>query len=82
MAKSIKFHAVLLDECGSEFGADVTAPSRDAAYDGLRDSYPESRVVQLESPEDTQRREHDLYARVCAEIDGDEFGNYDDEDYL
>jgi len=47
-----KFHAVLTDECGSEFGATVTAESRDSAYEMLQEDYPESRVIQLESPEE------------------------------
>ncbi len=62
-----KFHAVLIDECGSEFGADVVAPDHDAARDMLRDDYPESNVVQLESAHDTQAREHRMYTRLLNE---------------
>jgi hypothetical protein len=60
----IKFHAVLTDECGSEFGADVTANTRMEAYAMLDEDYPESRVVQLESPDDTARREKAIYNEV------------------
>lgn len=76
----IKFHAVMVDETGCEFGAEVEAPDRETAYDRLRERYPESRVDQLESPEDTLRREHEIYLAVAREIDGDDF-DYDwDED--
>lgn len=73
----IRYHAVLLEECGYEFGADVTAASREEAYDELREMYPENRgIVQLESPEDTAARERRMYARLEAEMDGDCY--YDD----
>lgn len=72
----IQFHAVLLDETGCEFGADIEASTHYEAEGLLRERYPESRVVQLESPEDTTAREAALYARISAEIDGVEF--YDD----
>lgn len=72
------FHAVMLDECGQEFGAGVEAANRDEAYEMLREDYPENRgIVQLESPADTAKREADIYARACAEY-GDE--DFDDED--
>lgn len=74
----INFHAVLMDETGCEFGADIAAPSRDEAYDRLRENYPESRVVQLEAPEDTARREAAIYARISAEQDDD--ADYSDWD--
>jgi hypothetical protein len=60
------FHAVLLDECGGEFGADVTVSSRDNAYDQLAENYPESRVVQLESPADTAEREQAIRDKAEA----------------
>lgn len=78
----INFHAVLVDETGCEFGADMSAPSRDIALDMLRDMYPESRVVQLESPEDTRQREHRLYMELEAEDwDGEEDEDFEDEDW-
>lgn len=55
------YHAVMVDETGCEFGADIDARSRSVAYDGLRERYPESRCVQLESPADTRLRERRLY---------------------
>lgn len=78
MANLIHFHAVMIDETGCEFGASVSAHSRGEAYEKLQDNYPESRVDQLESPEDTARREAEIYARVSAEYDNDYF---DEEDY-
>lgn len=74
----IHFHAVMIDETGCEFGADIEAHSRGEAYSLLREYYPESRVDQLESPEDTARREAETYARACAEYDDDYF---DEEDF-
>jgi hypothetical protein len=67
----INFHAVMVDETGCEFGADVRATTREEAYEMLEENYPESRCVQLESSEDTARREAEIYARVSAEYDGD-----------
>ena len=73
---SINYHAVLTDECGGEFGASVFAADRDAAYDELAEQYPESTVVQLESPQDTQKREHAIYAHV-SDDDWMDDDNYD-----
>ena len=74
-----KFHAVMLDECGDEFGASVSARSRDAAREKLREMYPENRgIVQLESPADTRRREAETYRRIHAEYND---GRPDYEDY-
>lgn len=76
-----KYHAVMIDECGGEFGADVEASSREDAYEQLHEDYPESRVAQLESPEDTIAREQRIYADALAGIDYDDDGrpihNYD-----
>lgn len=69
------YHAVFEDECGGEFGAGCQAESRDQARRILEENYPESRIVQLESPEDSREREAALYARVSTYYD-------DDEDYL
>lgn len=71
------YHAVMTDECGGEFGADVEASSRSEAYEKLREDYPESRVAQLESPEDTQAREERLYAKLWDD-DRDHYDDYDD----
>jgi len=59
-----KFHAVMIDETGCEFGVSVTARSREAAFDKLREDYPESRCDQLESPADTRKREQRMYRQA------------------
>ena len=65
------YHAVMVDETGCEFGVDISAPSRRAAYARLREDYVESRCVQLESPRDTARREKAMYDRIIAEYWGE-----------
>lgn len=77
----IYFWAVMLDETGCEFGAGVRAESRSEALDKLREEYPESRCVQLESPEDTARREWEMYQRLQDEYDDFYYDDYDEEDY-
>lgn len=81
----IDFWAVMLDETGCEFGTSVEASSRSEAEDLLREDYPESRCVQLESPADRRAREQDLYDHVSRGRDWDDDGrpiyHYDyDED--
>lgn len=76
----IKYHAVMLDETRCEFGVSVEAEDRAAAYQQLRDNYPESRCVQLEDAFDTARREAAIYDRIARELDGDDH-YYDMEDY-
>lgn len=68
------FHAVLLDETRCEFGASIEADSRDEAYERLAENYPESRVVQLESPEDTRKRESHIHDLISRGADFDEEG--------
>ena len=60
----INFHAVMIGEDGMEFGADVEAKDRSEAYEKLAENYPESRVDQLESPEDTAIRQEKIYAEA------------------
>lgn len=80
-----KYHAVMRDECGGEFGADVEASNRDEAYDKLSEDYPESQVVQLESPSDTLERERRIYADAVNGVDYDDDGrpfmHHDDYDF-
>jgi len=78
----INFHAVMLDECGDEFGAGVRASTKEEARDMLREMYPENRgIVQIESPQDTADREAAIYARLSAEMDGDFYDYMDEDDY-
>lgn len=64
-----KYHAVMEDETRCEFGVSVTAHSREAALNKLRQNYPESRCVQLESPTDTRRREERMYREINEDYD-------------
>ena len=73
----INYHAVMIDETGCEFGVDIKAPNRAVAYEELHENYPESRVAQLESPQDTAEREAAMHRRISAEMDG----NFDQWEY-
>lgn len=75
------YHAVMLDETGCEFGVGVDAPDRETAYDMLREDYPESSVVQLESPDDTAKRQARIYAEIEMEMDGDVPPGFFDDEY-
>lgn len=68
-----QYHAVLVDECGDEFGADVSANTREDAYKQISEDYPESRIVQLESHADTVARERRMYNMIHRD-------EYDDDD--
>lgn len=72
------YHAVFLGEDGMEFGAGTHADSKEEAYDTLSENYPESRIVQLESPEDTAAREARIYAQALC----DEWDDEIDEDFV
>jgi hypothetical protein len=67
----------MLDETRCEFGVGVEADTREEAYEQLREDYPESRCVQLESPEDTAAREKRIYEQAMREYDNPG-GYYDD----
>jgi len=62
----MKFHAVMLDECGQEFGAEIEAENYEEARELLSEDYPENRgILQIESPSDSSER----IARYHAEIE-------------
>lgn len=65
------YHAVLIDETGCEFGAGCDAETREEAYEQISENYPESRIVQLESPEDTRERQAFIEQRLRAAYDDD-----------
>jgi hypothetical protein len=69
MTTLTRYHAVMLDETGCEFGADVTTTSRTKAYEVLKELYPESRLLQLESPANVRRREDRLYQETLGAYD-------------
>lgn len=70
----IRFHAVMIGEDGMEFGADVWARNKEQADTILRESYPESRIDQLESPEEANEREMRMYRHIAAGGDWDDEG--------
>lgn len=67
----IKFHAVLIDETGCEFGADVEAKDHADARDQLRERYPESRIDDVASPQDAIDRHNRRMERLLYEMDMD-----------
>lgn len=73
----IRFHAVMLDETHCEFGVDLEAASREAAYDKLRDDYPESRCVQLEDEAQSQEREQRTYHQAMRYLDDPLLDDFD-----
>lgn len=77
-----RFWGVFLDETRCEFGAPIEADTKAEAWQIAAESYPESKCVQLESPEDTAAREKAMYDRISREIDGDcdYDGDYDEEE--
>lgn len=80
-----RYHAVMIDETSCEFPADVEAETRAEAYDILREHYPESKIAQIESPEDTAAREKAMYDHIARGGDYDDDGrpiyHYDYDDY-
>ena len=75
----IRYGGVFLDETRCEFGAPITAPNKAEAWRIAKEDYPESRCVQLESPEETAERERATYEAVVREMD-EESGYYDEPD--
>ena len=65
----MKFHAVMIDETGCEFGHTFDARNYDDAYDYLHDCYPESRVDQVLSAEDQAERERARQLRLMEELE-------------
>ena len=65
----IKFHAVMIGECNEEFGVDIEAESRDAAYEQLEEDYPESRVDVLEDGQQSREREERTYEYAARCLD-------------
>jgi hypothetical protein len=55
-----KYHAIMLDECGEEFGVTFEAANIGHAKDQLREDYPESRMIKLQ----TVKRQQDEKVRL------------------
>jgi len=77
----IKYHAVMIDETGCEFGASFEAESLDAAWEKAREDYPESRVDELHSVTEWARLEGERQARFARADDPDDYFYGDDYDY-
>lgn len=63
----MRFHAVMIGEDRMEFGVDIEADSYESARRQLREDYPGSRCVQLETPADAAEREQRLYRELLDE---------------
>lgn len=74
-----RFHAVLIDETGCEFGASVEASDHATARAKLREDYPESRIDQLESPAESAERER-RYVLDWEREERERAGYYGEED--
>lgn len=76
-----KYHAVMLDETRCEFGVDFES---DNPMEYLAENYPESRCVQLETPEQSAARESVMHDHISRGGDYDDDGrpiyHYGDED--
>lgn len=66
-----KFWAVFIDETGCEFGAAIEADTKAEAIAYARENWPESRLDQIESPQDTREREAHMMRRLEAEMNGE-----------
>lgn len=69
-----KYHAVMIDETGCEFGVDLEANSRSKAFKWLEENYPESRCDQLETRAQARKRENDMYRFIGDGGDWDDDG--------
>ncbi len=82
-----RYHAVMIDETGCEFGVDIEACTKSDAIDQLEDDYPESRVDSVESRDESRNRERAMYAHIEAGGDWDDEGrpifhySHDEDDY-
>jgi hypothetical protein len=65
----MKFHAVMIDETGCEFGHSFEAENREAAWEYLGEEFPEPRCVQLEDEAQGKERERRTqeWAERCYE---------------
>jgi len=74
-----RYWGVFLDETRCEFGAPIEAETKEEAWRIAAEDYPESKCIQLESPEESAAREAETYRRVSEEMD-EEMGYYDEEE--
>lgn len=74
------YWAVFVDETGCEFGAGIEAATKAEAYRELQEMYVESRIVQLESPEERLERERAMHEQIERELFGDYWDRHPDDD--
>lgn len=67
-----KYYAILRDETGCDFSANIDATSRQEAFNHLHQNYPESRVIDVETVAQIRRREARYYIRQQRVYDRDE----------
>ena len=65
------FTAVLRDECGDEFVTQVTAENKAAAYEQVREDYPECSPLDMTSEQGIRDREARRFALLSEEIYND-----------
>ena len=70
--EALKYHAVMIDETGCEFPAEVEADNEMQAREMLRERYPESRADEVLSEKEHAAREDARYDRLADEIWGEE----------
>lgn len=73
-----KFHAVMIDETGCEFSAEIEACTKADAIDQLEEDYPECRVDVVSSPDEMRERERHIYERANWDYEnpGYDYGDY------
>lgn len=64
-----KYHAVMIDETGCEFGVERVAATKADAINQIEEDYPESRIDQILSEEEDEQRRRDIqsYAERCLD---------------
>lgn len=77
-----KYHAVMIDETGCEFGASVTTANDSAAREALREDYPESRIDELRTDEQQAQIQWEREQRAANDYWDPQhrWGDYDPED--
>ena len=62
-----KYHAIMIDEIGSEFFVTVESESIDSAFEYLDDNYPESSVADIGDSEYWKQLEIQRFNRLESE---------------
>ncbi len=70
----MKFHAVMIGECGEEFGVTLEADEIADARASLEDDYPESRIDELKSVAAWDRKQQEMEEFIYNGGDWDDEG--------